>query len=372
MTFYKTLISAVALLSSITSFANDGAFYAAGNHLIPMYETEISVRKEILTIKRIDATHVQITVYYEFFNPKKDKTIEVGFEAYSPSGDVNATPQKGQHPYMKGFTVNLNGQAVPWKVAIVSDSAYYKNGVFKTKTLAAALKESEEDRNYVEFFYVYHFKALFKEGLNTITHTYNLTLSSSVYVNYSLMYILSAAGRWANRQIDDFTLQIDMGEFQDISIPNSFFSNVSEWQILGAGKGVRAKPSADSEEKTPVSQFFIRKGMLVFEKKNFKPTGELNIYAYDYYYSHAGQEKFESKQDDLPFSIDNDRYIPEPADELSKKILKNLPFARRGYVFKSADLQSYFETQKWYVKDNSYQPELNKLTPPEQTWVKKW
>src|SRR5258707_13351950 len=110
------------LLSCIFCHANDGAFYASGNQLIPMYETDISVKKEILTIKRINAEQVAITVYYEFFNPKDDKTIEVGFEAASPSGDADTQPDAGGQPYISNFTVNLNGQAVLYKIAIVSDS----------------------------------------------------------------------------------------------------------------------------------------------------------------------------------------------------------------------------------------------------------
>ena len=38
-------------LGFIFCHANDGAFRVNGNLLIPMYETEISVKKEILTIR---------------------------------------------------------------------------------------------------------------------------------------------------------------------------------------------------------------------------------------------------------------------------------------------------------------------------------
>src|SRR5688572_21677929 len=224
----RPLVLLPLLFSVSLCYPNDGAFKAQGNQLIPMYETDISVKKEILTIKRITENQVAITVYYEFYNPKKSKELEVGFEAISPGGDVDARPVRGQHPYIRGFTVNINGQAIPFSVSIVKDSLYFKNGKFKSITLAQAQEESNNDPNYVDFFYVYHFRAQFKEGLNTIIHTYTADLSGSVAESYSFDYILSAAGRWANRQIDDFTLQIDMGQFQDFSIPNSFFSRDSE------------------------------------------------------------------------------------------------------------------------------------------------
>jgi hypothetical protein len=73
----------------------------------------------------------------------------------------------------------------------------------------------------------------------------------------------------------------------------------------------------------------------------------------------------------LPFSIDNQDGIPPPADEFSKKVLRNLPFARRGYVFKSPELKAYFERQKWYWPDPAYQPAADLLTRKEQEWLKK-
>jgi len=220
------------LLLPVFCFANDGAFRVNGNQLIPMYETDISVRKEILTNKRNADRQAQITVYYEFFNPKEDKTIEVGFEAYSPAGDVDATPRADGQPYIDQFTVNLNGANVPWKVALVRDKSYYREGKIKAITLAQATKEGED----ASFFYVYHFKAVFHKGLNILKHTYIVDLSSSVVEHYSLLYVLTAAKRWANRQVDDFTLQIEMGDIQELVIPRSFFSHAAEWTMTGSGK----------------------------------------------------------------------------------------------------------------------------------------
>jgi hypothetical protein len=66
---------------------------------------------------------------------------------------------------------------------------------------------------------------------------------------YSLNYVLTAARRWANRQIDDFTLQIDMGDFQDLSFPASFFDHVSEWTLEGIGKSLEeAKLTKEERE----------------------------------------------------------------------------------------------------------------------------
>jgi hypothetical protein len=273
--------------------------------------------------------------------------------------------------------------AVPFKVAIVHDSLYYRNGQYKAMSVAKAIKESQ-DEEMVDFFYVYHFRSVFKQGLNIIRHTYIVDLSSSVEETYSLSYVLTAAKRWANRQIDDFTLQIDMGEFQDICIPSTFFKNCSEWKSDSAIKSLQLKMDNWGDEKIDMSEFFVRKGMLVFSKKDFRPKGELHIQSYNNYYymtrekkdtNSAGEiiypEKFDSKKQGLPFSVGLQEGILPPADDLSRKILHNLPFARRGYVFKSPDLVSYYERQKWYTPDPAYIPVVSQLTQKEQDWLKK-
>ena len=112
--------------------ANDGSYYVSGNQLIPIVETDISVKKEILKITRKNKQQVEVSVYYEFYNPGTPKSIIVGFEAFSPGGDVNPEPKNGQHPNIYDFTVSMNDKALPYKVVIVKDSAYFENGKFKT------------------------------------------------------------------------------------------------------------------------------------------------------------------------------------------------------------------------------------------------
>jgi hypothetical protein len=350
--------------------ANDGVFYATGNHLVPMYETDIAVTKEVLTMQKISNGLVKIVVYYEFFNPKSAKTVEVGFEAASPSGDVNGTPTKGQHPYMSEFTVKMNGQVLPYLVAIVSDSIYYKNGKFIEKNLAEVISHIDNP-NEVDFNYVYHFKAYFQQGLNTITHTYLFQLSNSIEINYELPYILTAANRWANRQIDDFTLQVDMGSFSDFYIQNTFFEDINNWKIDGIGK--KQMTALNTKQRHPAtkntSHFLIREGILTFKKKNFSPQREFNLFALQNFQSPI----FDAKESvDLPFAIGViEETVDSAKDEISLKILRNLPFARRGYLFKSIDIQQYYDKLTWYIPNPTYQAEFNKLTRIEQDWLKK-
>ncbi len=60
-----------------------------GNQLIPLVESDISIQKEVLIVKRIEDDYLQITVAYVFYNPKEAKELLVGFEAPSPEGDAN-------------------------------------------------------------------------------------------------------------------------------------------------------------------------------------------------------------------------------------------------------------------------------------------
>jgi len=74
----------------------------------------------------------------------------------------------------------------------------------------------------------------------------------------------------------------------------------------------------------------------------------------------------------LPFSYFLQDPIQEPKTELEKKILRNLPFARRGYIFQNAELKSFFEKQDWYIPNPNYQPNEDMLTETEKQWIAKW
>lgn len=359
----KFSILFVVGLIYLSAFANDGAFFAKGNQLIPIAETQISIQKEILYIKNINHQSIEVIVYYEFFNPGNEKTITVGFEAFSPSGDANGTPLNGQHPYMRDFTVELNDKILSHKIAYVNDDAYAKDGVIKTKSLAE-IKGSITDENNVDFYYVYHFDAPFKKGLNKIKHTYTYDLSGSIEFAYEFEYVLTAANRWANKQIDDFTLIIDMGALESFTIENSFFTDSNDWLINGIGKSINVKGTPNSLVEKDATKFYIQKGNLIFQKKNFKPASELFLYNVNYF----GTEISES----IPFALYFQDNIPEPSSDFEKRILKNLPFARRGYVFKSTELQTYFEKLDWYIPNPNYTGDVEQLTETEKAWIKRW
>lgn len=344
--------------------ANDGAYYTSGNQLIPTQETDISVQKEILTLKKIKHDAMEVTVYYEFFNPSEAKTLTVGFEANAPGGDVNGLPLKGEHPNIRNFTVVLNDENLPYHVAFVNDTLYRHQGKFNeidTNTF------KDMNVNMVDFNYVYHFEARFNKGLNIIKHTYTYDLSGSVDLEYNFEYILSAAMRWANHQIDDFTLILDMGDFESFQMPNSFFNSANAWRSEGKAI-IKDFNYTDpySSEKKKYTQFHVHNGKVIFKALNFQTKEELFVQCPLFHNSSVIDNKL------LPFSYYSSTFLEEPTTPFERKVWKNLPFARRGYVFKNQELQTRFEQMEWYIPDPNYTPNTEGLHPLEIEWILKY
>jgi len=399
MIMKKIAILLFCCLSALFTFANDGVFYASGNQLIPITETDISVKKEVLTINRV-GNHLEVTVYYEFFNPKGEKELLVGFEAEAPYNGPDPMDFFPKHPHIQNFKVILNGEPLTYEIAHVErgryddngdfvPSQYYLNGKFQNWT-----KKQIEDTliawNYpgsMPIDYVYHFKAKFRPGLNIIQHTYDFDLSFSVEEEFHFPYILTAANRWANHQIDDFTLNINLGDHVSFHLFPEFFKTAEEWTILGKGKTtIDTVWGLVEGQKCPV--FHIQEGSISFRKANFHPEGELRISQRrewtisawswsdnDDDYDAASilkcfKEQYfpislpkERKKEDLYYTI----FSPE-----QRRILKNLPFAYRGYIFKSKELQDYFESTEWYLPNSNYDGNMEALSTEEKKWVEFW
>ena len=213
----------LALLFAVTLKANDAAFYMMGNTLVPVKETDISVAKEILTITvGRDHLYAKVDVYYEFFNPGGPKTLTMAFEADPPSGLGGMQHRDGKHPYIKDFTVTMNDVALKCDNAII-EKKYGAKQDFKPLNLdewtgneiavdepfcdADELYNEAQDR-WIRFSYGYFFTAEFKEGLNTVHHTYSYHMNYNQGSEYVIDYWLTPATRWAGGKIGDFTLRL--------------------------------------------------------------------------------------------------------------------------------------------------------------------
>ena len=215
MDMKRLIIWTMMLIASVSMMANDGTYYTSGNQLIPLQETSISVKKEILTISLRDNGYADVDVYYEFYNPENIvKKVQMGFEADPPCNDTYEFYPDGVHPYIKNFSVEMNGMKLSHKNAVAVndeneklDFVNLKEWDFDSENSGMTLinKNNKESKT---FSYVYYFDAEFKPGKNIVHHTYSYQLSIIVGCSWLLDYKLSPAARWANKCIDDFTLLV--------------------------------------------------------------------------------------------------------------------------------------------------------------------
>jgi len=112
-------------------------------------------------------------------------------------------------------------------------------------------------------------------------------------------------------------------------------------------------------------RFYVNKGSLIFKKRNFRPTEELSLLSLRGVTFYV--EVFNYRVNKLPFKVDG-IYLESsfPKDKMSYKILKNLPYARRGYVFKDPVVQKYYEGLEWYRKNPNYKSSRTDWTEGEK------
>ncbi len=295
--------------------ANDAILNGKGSTLLPTKETDIEIIKEDLTL--IHSSYgLKVNVYFEFFNPGEAKSLTVGFitpPLYSP--EVSEEDDiYNRVPDIREFLVVANGFKQPYDRVILRETEF------------DFLKEKRKGETFI-----YYFTMHFKKGLNTIYHHYEYSGDSYSMGGTNYDYILTSGTYWGNKQIDDFSLKIDMG-------PNPFGISFDEkyidkFKIVGVGR-------QDS------TSFFIRDGYLELKVKNFKPTEELSI--------RTGWRKFGNYM-----SHDSDYYRMNFAKEealrkLSKeelRLLRNNFFAEKCYKFKDSELLKHYSQYFWYLPD---------------------
>lgn len=365
----KIIFSLMIILVSLANiaFANDGVFYVQGNNLIPLQETQVQLRKEILKFYIRDFQWMDVDVDFTFYNPGEAKTVTVGFVTPPASGDVDE--EKETHPRIKNFTVNVNGKTLKYEMKRMKDTSFQTaNG--------------EIDG----YDFVYFFPVTFKKGLNKIRHTYRFQGGGSVETQRDFSYQITTGKRWANKQIDDFELQIhpDRGIFY---IPLSFKKDNSpaNWKIIGKGTISKPKKLPPLEEKTNSRLVQIQNGHLSLKEKNFKPETDIEIGEFNWNMGwhdrmcKVATKCYQPKEIGLNvylyFSATPSEHFSESnMSELSPRELKfvrNFPYAIRGYNFKSNILRDFYSQFFWYQPDKSLKLNDIKLSKAEEVFVKK-
>ncbi len=233
--------------SMVNVLANDGVYYTSGNFLVPLRETDISAKKEILEITLCKDSFATVTVDYTFYNNSEDKTVTMAFEAAAPYNAWAPINRQGSHPFIEDFTVLFNGEPLPYRNALVGITANFSSSedARNRKDYLAPLDPNEwkgygevadsllpmDDvlinpalpDSFCSFAYAYYFDAPFRKGENRVRHTYRYKMSWGVGRDYEVSYTLTPVTRWRGGQVDDFTLRIKSETDREIVMNDSLF-----------------------------------------------------------------------------------------------------------------------------------------------------
>lgn len=233
--------------SMVNVLANDGIYYTSGNFLVPLRETDISAKKEILEITLCKDSFATVTVDYTFYNNSEDKTVTMAFEAAAPYNAWVPINRQGNHPFIEDFTVLFNGEPLPYRNALVGITANFSSSedARNRKDYLAPLDPNEwkgygevadsllpmDDvlinpalpDSFCSFAYAYYFDAPFRKGENRVRHTYRYRMSWGVGRDYEVSYTLTPVTRWRGGQVDDFTLRIKSETDREIVMNDSLF-----------------------------------------------------------------------------------------------------------------------------------------------------
>ena len=382
MSCKRIYVCVVLIMSALIAWCNDGVFYVNGNHLVPIQETDIALTKEILTISLCDDCCAKVDVHYELMNHGKEKIVTMGFEADAPYNDDVAFSPQGIHPYISDFTVEMNSEKLSYMNAVVK-AKYEGECDFQPLNLDVwksycevkmndgedlphnALLYNAAKDSLTDFAYAYYFVAHFNHGKNIIHHTYRYRMSYGVGRTFEGPYWLMPAMRWSNKLIDDFTLRIRVeNTAKHFFVEDSLFGH-SEFVITeGVGK-IRKKRLYDEM----FTEIALRNGTIEWHTMNFRPKANINIQSAErLHYDDFIIGTFYDRSDNyMPggFQIDTDKVQDR------RRILANLPYANRGYIFKDRKLQKYFSKFWWYMPDPNWNANTKDFTQREWRLINK-
>ncbi|HEY9177153.1 MAG TPA: YARHG domain-containing protein, partial [Flavipsychrobacter sp.] len=304
----------------------------------PLQETTIQLKKEMLNLTRQEKW-MQVDVYFEFYNPGPEKELIVGFVTPPEAGDV--VDRHLKHPKINNFIVIVNNDSIDYKIVKMNSSGF---------RIADSLVGGDD--------FVYYFKVIFPPGETKIRHGYKYRGGEGVLALNDYYYRLTTGTGWANREIEDFELNIDMGEDCYFSLPHTFNNSKANWTIIGEGR-LSNKMLLDNWDDYHITMAYVRTGTIQLKAKHFKPTNDLSIMIFQpdtefqYWSNDTGSNEFWDMRD---FLWKRNIPIDKRCQMLSDRQLRlwvNLPYARAGYLFKDTDLKEAFSGYVWYMPDSN-------------------
>lgn len=360
----KILLAILFCLLSIFTFANDWEFGSEGEHIIPLKGSNMSIKKEKITLK-LTPDGMLVNVKFTFDNPTAENKI-VGFvtpeSGNGEEEDETTKPKRKAEPLkIKNFKTTVNGKEVKSNVELLSkllSKGVLDNNIIKEYT--------EKEKTF--YNYVYSFNADFKQGENVVEHSYFYTGSYGVYER-DFEYVVTTISKWKNQTVEDFEIEVHPGNYF-VKLPYSFWKDNKKinWEIVGKGKMVTIAPTKKSndEDATGLERYGIiylklNDGFVRYKTKNFSPNQDFymtrmdNILGFDYEFPEGKIQgyKFKDKYFEILREVAYSDY-PEIVDslkDLSDKdldIVRNYPYAFAGYDFAKKDLKDYFSQFIWY------------------------
>ena len=376
----KILLAILFCLLSIFTFANDWEFGSEGEHIIPLKGSNMSIKKEKITLK-LTPDGMLVNVKFTFDNPTAENKI-VGFvtpeSGNGEEEDETTKPKRKAEPLkIKNFKTTVNGKEVKSNVELLSkllSKGVLDNNIIKEYT--------EKEKTF--YNYVYYFNADFKQGENVVEHSYFYTGSYGIYER-DFEYVVTTISKWKNQTVEDFEIEVHPGNYF-VKLPYSFWKDNKKinWEVVGKGKMVTIAPTKKSndEDATGLERYGIiylklNNGFVRYKTKNFSPNQDFymtrmdNILGFEYEYPEGKVQGYKFKDDyftTLRETIYDDYpNIVSSLKDLKDKdldIIRNYPYAFAGYDFAKKDLKDYFSQFIWYTpvgKNVKIDPNFNNI-----------
>ena len=376
----KILLAILFCLLSIFTFANDWEFGSEGEHIIPLKGSNMSIKKEKITLK-LTPDGMLVNVKFTFDNPTAENKI-VGFvtpeSGNGEEEDETTKPKRKAEPLkIKNFKTTVNGKEVKSNVELLSkllSKGGLDNNIIKEYT--------EKEKTF--YNYVYYFNADFKQGENVVEHSYFYTGSYGVYER-DFEYVVTTISKWKNQTVEDFEIEVHPENYF-VKLPYSFWKDNKKinWEVVGKGKMVIIAPTKKSndEDATGLERYGIiylklNNGFVRYKTKNFSPNQDFymtrmdNILGFDYEFPEGKIQGYKFKDDyftTLRETIYDDYpNIVSSLKDLKDKdldIIRNYPYAFAGYDFAKKDLKDYFSQFIWYSpvgKNVKIDPNFNNI-----------
>ena len=361
----KILLAILFCFLSIFTFANDWEFGSEGEHIIPLKGSNVSIKKEKITLK-LTPDGMLVNVKFTFDSPNAENKIigfvtpESGNGGYYEEENVIRKPEPLK---IKNFKTTVNGKEVKSNVELLSK--LLSKGVLDNNIVTEYVKEEKEKEYYN---YVYYFNADFKQGENIVEHSYYYTGSYGVYER-DFEYVVTTISKWKNKTVEDFEIEV-YPENYFVKLPYSFWKDNKKinWEIVGKGKMLAIAPTkkVTDEDATGLEKFgvvYLRldNGFVKYKTKNFSPTDNFymvrmdNILGFEYEFPEGKIQGYKFKDD--YFTILRETVYDDYSDivaslkDLKDKdldIVRNYPYAFAGYDFARKDLKDYFSQFIWY------------------------